>query len=302
MSKSGARLPIQNMNLRARAVVHVRSRTMNSRNVRIATNFAPLETSNCSDGLRQDVDLSRNTLCARSVPPYTGKMNEPVHFKRLLARKASPEPRVASRTNDPERTMANILQVAQKEFAEKGLAGARIDEISDATQTSKRMIYYYFGSKEGLYLKVLEAAYEEMRSQESQLHLDDLEPKAALKRLVEYTFDHHWNSQGYIRLVMAENMNRGQYLAQSPAIQDLNVPAISAIQGLYDRGVASGVFRPGLDALDIHASISALTFFNVSNRHTFGLIFKVDTDNKGWLQQRRANVVDMVERYLSAPA
>jgi hypothetical protein len=97
---------------------------------------------------------------------------------------------------------------------------------------------------------------------------------------------------------MAENMNRGQYLAQSPAIQDLNVPAISAIQGLYDRGVASGVFRPGLDALDIHASISALTFFNVSNRHTFGLIFKVDTDNKRWLKQRRANVVDMVERYL----
>jgi AcrR family transcriptional regulator len=227
-------------------------------------------------------------------------MNEPVHFKRTQARKASPVPRAAGRTNDPERTMANILQVAQQEFAEKGLAGARIDEISDATHTSKRMIYYYFGSKEGLYLKVLEAAYEEMRSQESQLRLDDLEPQVALKRLVEYTFDHHWNSQSYIRLVMAENMNRGQYLAQSPAIQDLNVPAISAIQGLYDRGVASGVFRPGLDALDIHASISALTFFNVSNRHTFGLIFKVDTDNKGWLQQRRANVVDMVERYLIA--
>lgn len=229
-------------------------------------------------------------------------MNEPVHFKRSLARKAANVPRAAGRTNDPERTMANILQVAQQEFAEKGLAGARIDEISDATHTSKRMIYYYFGSKEGLYLKVLEAAYEEMRSQESQLRLDDLEPQMALRRLVEYTFDHHWSSQSYIRLVMAENMNRGQYLAQSPAIQDLNVPAISAIQGLYDRGVASGVFRPGLDALDIHASISALTFFNVSNRHTFGLIFKVDTDNKRWLQQRRANVVNMVERYLLALA
>jgi AcrR family transcriptional regulator len=225
-------------------------------------------------------------------------MNETVHFKRSVARKALPEVRGAGRTNDPERTMANILQAAQQEFAEKGLAGARIDEIADATHTSKRMIYYYFGSKEGLYLKVLEASYEEMRSQESQLRLEDLEPLKALKQLVEYTFDHHWSSQSYIRLVMAENMNRGQYLAQSSAIQDLNVPAISAIQTLYKRGVESGVFRPGLDALDIHASISALTFFNVSNRHTFGLIFKVDTDNKRWLKQRRANVVDMVERYL----
>ena len=225
-------------------------------------------------------------------------MNETVHFKRSVARKALPEVRAAGRTNDPERTMANILQAAQQEFAEKGLAGARIDEIADATHTSKRMIYYYFGSKEGLYLKVLEASYEEMRSQESQLRLEDLEPLKALKQLVEYTFDHHWSSQSYIRLVMAENMNRGQYLAQSSAIQDLNVPAISAIQTLYKRGVESGVFRPGLDALDIHASISALTFFNVSNRHTFGLIFKVDTDNKRWLKQRRANVVDMVERYL----
>jgi AcrR family transcriptional regulator len=225
-------------------------------------------------------------------------MNEPVHPKRSMARKAVPVLRAAGRTNDPERTMANILQVAQQEFAEKGLAGARIDEIADATQTSKRMIYYYFGSKEGLYLKVLEAAYEEMRSQESQLQLDGMQPLQALKRLVEYTFDHHWNSQSYIRLVMAENINRGQYLAQSPAIQDLNVPAISAIQTLYQRGVVSGVFRPGLEPLDIHASISALTFFNVSNRHTFGLIFKVDTQDKQWLQQRRANVVDMVERYL----
>jgi AcrR family transcriptional regulator len=228
-------------------------------------------------------------------------MNEPVHFKRPTERKASPGVRAAGRTNDPERTMSSILAAAQQEFAEKGLAGARIDEIADATHTSKRMIYYYFGSKEGLYLKVLEAAYEEMRSQESELHLDNLEPLMALRRLVEYTFDHHWNNQSYIRLVMAENMNRGQYLAQSPAIQDLNVPAISAIQDLYERGVVSGVFRPGLDALDIHASISALTFFNVSNRHTFGLIFKVQTDSKRWLQQRRANVVDMIQRYLLLP-
>lgn len=227
-------------------------------------------------------------------------MNGTVQKKGRRPLGSASKARVTTRTNDPERTMANILKVAQHEFAEKGLAGARIDEIADATHTSKRMIYYYFGSKEGLYLKVLEASYEEMRSQESQLRLDDLDPLMALRRLVEYTFDHHWNSQSYIRLVMAENINRGQYLAQSPAIQELNVPAISAIKDLYERGVASGIFRSGLDPLDIHASISALTFFNVSNRHTFGLIFKIDTEDPAWLQKRRSSVVDMVERYLRA--
>ena len=205
-----------------------------------------------------------------------------------------------TRTNDPDRTMANILEVAKVEFAEKGLAGARIDEIAATTQTSKRMIYYYFGSKEGLYTAVLEASYREMRTHEAELNLDDLSPLEALRRLVAYTFDHHRQNEHYIRLVMGENINRGQYLAQSPAIQALNVPAISAIRTLYDRGVAAGVFRPGLDALDIHASISALTFFNVSNRHTFGLIFKFDASAPDWIDLRRRSVIEMVERFVLA--
>ena len=206
----------------------------------------------------------------------------------------------AARTNDPARTMANILEVAMAEFAEKGLDGARIDAIAAATQTSKRMIYYYFASKEGLYLAVLEEAYRRMREIEAQQHLEDLDPEAALRRLVEFTFDHHFSHEDYIRLVMSENIQRGQFLAQSPRIQALNVPAISAIEQLYRRGVAQGVFRPGLDPIDIHASISALTFFNVSNRHTFGLIFKRDMAAPDAQAQRRANVVDMVLRYVRA--
>jgi AcrR family transcriptional regulator len=234
---------------------------------------------------------------------YTQKMNEPVH----LAEAETPAPvgrkaagREATRTNDPARTMAGILSVATAEFAEKGLAGARIDEIAAATQTSKRMIYYYFGSKEGLYLAVLEEQYRLMRSIESDLHLEDLQPEQALRRLVEFTFDHHMGNEQYIRLVMSENMQRGQYLAQSKIIQELNVPAIAAIRNLYDRGVAQGVFRSGLDPLDIHASISALTFFNVSNRHSFGLIFKTDTTATAALVARRSNVVDMIVRFVRA--
>jgi AcrR family transcriptional regulator len=206
-----------------------------------------------------------------------------------------------SRTNDPARTMAGILEVATAEFAEKGLAGGRIDEIASLTRTSKRMIYYYFGNKEGLYLAVLEEAYRKVRAIEADLNLESLTPEEGLRRLVGFTFDHHHGNTPYIRLVMTENINRGVYLAQSKNIQELNVSAIQGIRNLYDRGVASGVFRPGLDPVDIHASISALTFFNVSNQHTFGLIFKLDTQTPEALAIRRANVIDIIVRYLRLP-
>jgi AcrR family transcriptional regulator len=209
--------------------------------------------------------------------------------------------RETTRTNDPERTMAGILEVALAEFAEKGLSGARIDEIAAATQTSKRMIYYYFGSKEGLYLAVLEDSYRRMRSIEGDLHLEDLPPVEALQRLVGFTFDHHQSNPSYIRLVASENIHRGVYLAQSKTIQELNVPAIRSIEKLYARGVAAGVFRPGLEPIDLHASISALTFFNVSNQHTFGLIFKQDTQSPEVQARRRASVIDLVVRFVKAP-
>lgn len=225
-------------------------------------------------------------------------MNELVHRARAAAAARKGAPREATRTNDPERTKANILEVAAAEFGEKGLAGARIDEIAAATQTSKRMIYYYFGSKEGLYLAVLEESYKKVRDIEAELHLQDLEPEQALRRLVAFTFDHHLNHENYIRLVMSENINRGQYLAQSQRIQELNVPAIAAIQHLYQRGVKGGVFRAGLDPVDIHASISALSFFNVSNRHTFGLIFKLDTRSPAYIAHRRDSVIEMVVRFM----
>jgi AcrR family transcriptional regulator len=226
-------------------------------------------------------------------------MNELVQKRRLpVARAATAAKKATGRTNDPERTRADILRVAEVEFGEKGLAGARIDEIAEATRTSKRMIYYYFGSKEGLYLAVLEEAYRRVRDIESELKLQDLEPEEALRRLVAFTFDHHLDHESYIRLVMSENIHRGEYLAQSPRIQELNVPAIAAIRNLYERGVKTGAFRKGLDPVDIHASISALSFFNVSNRHTFGLIFKLDMTTRAYIAQRRDNVVEMIVRFM----
>ena len=228
-------------------------------------------------------------------------MNQRVHSSTGTDPQRRSSGKEPGRTNDPERTKANILAVAAQEFGAKGLAGARIDAIAAATHTSKRMIYYYFGSKEGLYLAVLEESYRNVRNIEAQLHLNDLTPEAALRTLVGFTFDHHLAHENYIRLVMSENIHRGEYLAQSQRIQDLNIPAISAIQHLYERGVAQGVFRPGLDPVDIHASISALSFFNVSNRHTFGLIFKLDIQEPTYIARRRESVIEMVVRFVRLP-
>jgi AcrR family transcriptional regulator len=219
---------------------------------------------------------------------------------RATAGKKAPAKRAAAkapRTNDPERTKQDILDVATREFAEKGLAGARIDLIAEAMRTSKRMIYYYFGSKEGLYVAVLEEAYRRMRSIEAGLHLDDLPPEDALRKLVGFTVDYQLANPDFIRLVMTENIHRGEYLAQSRTIQELNVPAIEGLARVYQRGLAAGVFRTGLDMVDLHMSISALSVFNVANRHTFGLVFKRDLGTAAALIARRDSIVEMVVRF-----
>ncbi len=203
-----------------------------------------------------------------------------------------------TRTQDPDGTKLNILEVATREFAEHGLAGARIDEIAAKTKSSKRMIYYYFGDKEGLYLQVLELAYGRVRALESTQDLDHLAPLAALRRLVELTFDHHTTHEDFIRLVMIENIHHGSYLSQSRAIRELNTTAIDTVARLYQRGVASGDFRPGLDPVDLHWQISALCFFNVSNRATFSKIFGRDLGTRPAQARLKTIAVQMIERYL----
>ncbi|HVO05381.1 MAG TPA: TetR/AcrR family transcriptional regulator [Burkholderiaceae bacterium] len=225
-------------------------------------------------------------------------MNQTV--QKRVARRARRGAAVAapSRTNDPARTTADIIEVATREFADKGLAGARIDVIADAMRTSKRMIYYYFGSKEALYVAVLEEAYRRMRAIEAELHLDDLPPEDALRKLVGHTVDYQLAHPEFIRLVMTENIHRGEYLARSKSIQKLNVPAIDGLRRVYERGVADGVFRVGLDPIDLHMSISALSVFNVANRHTFALIFKRDLESPAALIRRRDSIIEMVVRFV----
>jgi AcrR family transcriptional regulator len=209
------------------------------------------------------------------------------------ARRSSP-----GRGHDPETTRRDILAVATSEFADKGFAGARVDEIAARTNTSKRMIYYYFEDKEGLFVAVLEEAYRQIRKIESTLDLAHLDPQSAIRALVGFTFDYQNANEDFIRLVMVENIHRGVHLARSRAIQDLNVSVINTLRDIYDRGRREGVFRDGIDEIDLHMTISALCFFNVANRSTFSQIFKRDMESPEALARRRGIVIDTIVRYL----
>jgi AcrR family transcriptional regulator len=185
-------------------------------------------------------------------------------------------PRAETRQRDAQRTQADILRVATAEFASNGFAGARVDEIAALTKTTKRMIYYYFGSKEGLYLRVLEVAYEGIRRLEQQLDVDHLAPVDALRQLAESTYDHHTSHRDFVRLVAIENIHRAKIISTSTVIHDLNSTAVETLEGVLRRGVEDGIFRSDIDALDLHMLISSYPIFHVANRYTFRALFGRD--------------------------
>jgi AcrR family transcriptional regulator len=202
------------------------------------------------------------------------------------------------RVNDPIGTRRNIIEVATKEFSDKGFSGARVDEIAARTKTSKRMIYYYFGSKEGVYIAVLEAAYHRIRTIEANLDLGLQEPEKALRTLVTFTFDYQNTHPEFVRLVMNENILGGAFVARSKGIQRVNLPIIDALRDLLSRGQREGVFRREIDPVDLHMTISALCFFNVANRATFSTIFGRDMASARALAARRAQVLDTILSYV----
>lgn len=224
----------------------------------------------------------------------------PGRERRADGRKAAEGARApGTRVQDPEGTRRDIIEVASREFAQNGLSGARIDEIAARTRSSKRMIYYYFGDKEGLYLRALENAYRLVREGEAKLDTEGLPPVEALQRLVEFTFDHHHQHEEFIRMVMIENIHHAEYLDRSEVIGEMNVTAIDHIAEIYERGVAAGAFRPGIDPVELHWQVSALCFFNVSNRATFSRIFGRDFGAQDQLARLRKNSVDMVLRFVA---
>jgi AcrR family transcriptional regulator len=208
-------------------------------------------------------------------------------------------PAAPERQRDAVRTKREILEVATREFADRGFAGARVDEIAARTRTTKRMIYYYFGGKEQLYIAVLEAAYAGIRAAEREVDVDHLDPRAAIRRLAELTFDHHESHPDFIRLVSIENVHRAEHIAKFSTFGHLNSPAIELIGRILERGRAEGLFRRDVDALDVHMMISAFCVFRVANRHTFGTIFDRDLLAPDRREHYRAMLGDMVVDYLT---
>lgn len=201
---------------------------------------------------------------------------------------------------DPERTRAAILKAATEEFTTKGLTGARVDHIARRSGVNKRMIYYYYGDKEGLYLAVLEATYSAIRHAEIGLHLDDRDPVDGMRELVRFTWNYFIKHPEFLSLLANENMHQARFLKQSSKIQDLHSPLIGMISSLLARGAKDGVFKAKVDPVQLYISIASLGFFYMSNRHTLSTIFGRDLSEPGALEKRGDHIVEVVLGYLKA--
>lgn len=209
---------------------------------------------------------------------------------------------VTTSVRDAERTRAELLAVATEVFAEDGYSGARVDVIAQRTRTTKRMIYYYFGSKDGLYRAVLEHAYLGIREAERAIEVDRTDPVAAVRQLAELTFDHHVTHEAFIRLVAIENIHRGEFIRQIDSLRALGQPAKTLLDEILQRGHADGAFRQDVDALDVHLVISAYCVFQIANQYTFGYLFDVAFDDPARRAHLRALIGDVVVGWLTSPA
>jgi len=198
----------------------------------------------------------------------------------------------------PEANRARIVKAAIDEFALRGFKGASMDAIAARTHTTRALINYYFGSKEQVYLAVLEHVYAEIREAESLLDLDHLAPVAAIRSIVEFTFNYYLAHEGFVRLVVAENQAKGRHLKKSHAMRTLNRSIIDTLARVIARGQRDGSFRQGIDPVEVHMSIAALGMFNVTNQHTFAAIFQRDMGAKGDVRRRREMITEVILSYL----
>ncbi len=206
----------------------------------------------------------------------------------------------ATRPRDPERTRAQILAVALREFSRHGFHGARIERIAKVAKCNPRMLYHYFGNKEQLYLAALDEVYASIREQERSLDLQAGTPDRAMRLLVEFTFDFFSSNDVFLRMTRNENMLGGRYILRSRMIRDMSQPLLDAIGRLVDRGHAQRVFRERVDPLQLYVSIVALSAHHLNNSATLSATFGVDLTNPAWQAARREHAVAMVLRHLGA--
>lgn len=217
-----------------------------------------------------------------------------------MAKSRNSSPKTRNGKRDPDRTREAILVAAQEEFAAKGLSGGRVDAIARRARANKRMIYHYFGSKDGLYLAAVERVYEGLRGTERTLDLGHLEPEEAIRRLVEFNFDYTRTHPEMVSLINNENLHRARHLRRSKKVRDLHSPFVALIDGILQRGVAKGVFRAGLDPVQVYITMAAVGYFYLANNWTLSAIFGRDLGTDEACRRRRAHNVDMILNALRA--
>jgi AcrR family transcriptional regulator len=204
------------------------------------------------------------------------------------------------RRRNPERTKQSILAAATAEFCRHGFNGARVNAISSRSNTNIRLLYQYFGDKVGLYLAVLEHVYAEIRAAEQRLQLDEVDPAEGMRRLVDFTFSFFGSHHEYVSLINNENMLRAQHIKKSAKIKSLTLPLVTAIKSLLARGEKSGIFRKGVDPVQLYVSIVAQSYFHVSNRFTLSAMFDMDLTDESWLAERRRHAQELILTWLTA--
>lgn len=197
-------------------------------------------------------------------------------------------------SRDPERTKARILAAATAEFARYGLGGARVDRIAARAGANKRMLYYYFRDKDNLFLAALEARYAHIRAAERALDLEHLEPRAALRRLVEFTWGYFLDHPEFLTLLNSENLHKGRHVRRSRRVPQMHSTLVETLRGVLKRGERTGVFRTGVDPVQLYISIAGEGYFYLSNRYTLAQIFKRDLMSKRALAERARHNSDMI--------
>ncbi|WP_313196653.1 TetR/AcrR family transcriptional regulator [Shinella zoogloeoides] len=203
------------------------------------------------------------------------------------------------RIRDAEATKARILDAAKKEFAKNGLGGARVDDIAEKAKANKRMIYHYFESKEGLFQTVLEEAYLDIRSAEQKLHLEDLDPKIALEQLVRFTWDYYLKNPEFLTLVNSENLHRAKHLKKSEIVKASSRKLVGMVSSILERGVKAGIFRDGIDPVQLNITIAAVGYYYLTNRFTGSIIYERDLMAKEALEQRIQFNIETIMRLVS---
>ena len=191
-------------------------------------------------------------------------------------------------------TKANILAAATEEFARYGLGGARVDRIAERAGANKRMLYYYFGDKEGLFLAALEERYAHIRNAERTLKLEHLEPREAVRRLVDFTWRYFLEHPEFLTLLNSENLHKGRHVRGSRRVRELHSPLVQTLRTVLRRGEEEGLFRGGVDPVQLYISIAGEGYFYLSNRYTLSRIFDRDLMAPRALAGRARHISDMI--------